>query len=236
MTKVFIKEGQAVTDSKLIADEFGKRHDSVIRTIESLECSKDFTDHNFVVSEYTDSTGRKLKKFDLTYDGFVFVAMGFTGKKAAKLKEEYINEFNRVKKALEEKSEDFMEITDKARQKDITLKEINEIRFSEKRTIGTFENTKPEDTANVFNDFIEHVQQLHAKTRIVRCKSAIAGLTRLEDRMIKENPVKHFGDCYNVQQYIIKLKDIWHNAENKHNGGVKSAQVREINRLKEEIA
>ena len=50
--------GKPTTTSLQVAERFGKRHDNVLRAIESLECSKEFTDLNFEVSAYTDSTGR----------------------------------------------------------------------------------------------------------------------------------------------------------------------------------
>lgn len=36
----------------------------------------------------------------MTKDGFVFLVMGFTGKKAAQFKEAYISEFNRIEAQL----------------------------------------------------------------------------------------------------------------------------------------
>jgi len=50
--------------------------------------------------EYTDTMGRKQPKYLMTKDGFVFLAMGFTGKDAAFLKESYIQEFNRMQRLL----------------------------------------------------------------------------------------------------------------------------------------
>ncbi|EIK2775112.1 Rha family transcriptional regulator [Salmonella enterica] len=97
---VFIHNGKAVTTSRYVADFFRKMHKNVIRAIESLECSPEFTQLNFELSEYTDSTGRKLPMYDMTKDGFVFLVMGFTGKKAAAFKEAYIAEFNRMEAEL----------------------------------------------------------------------------------------------------------------------------------------
>ena len=37
----------------------------------------------------------------MTFDGFTFLAMGFTGKRAAQFKEAYIKEFNRMREALQ---------------------------------------------------------------------------------------------------------------------------------------
>lgn len=88
-------QGSTITATSIqIAEHFDKRHDVVLRAIQNLECSPEFTGRNFAVSEYTDSTGRKLPMYELTRDGFVFVAMGFTGAKAARWKEAYIEAFN----------------------------------------------------------------------------------------------------------------------------------------------
>lgn len=63
-----------------MAEKFGKRHDNVLQAIGRLECSPEFTALNFQASDYTDSTGRKLAAYRMTRDGFVFLAMGFTGR------------------------------------------------------------------------------------------------------------------------------------------------------------
>ncbi|HAO0391866.1 TPA: transcriptional regulator [Escherichia coli] len=97
---VTIKNGRAVTTSIAIAEFFGKRHERVLDKIRNLDCSAKFTEHNFVLSEYTDSTGRKLPMYQITKNGFVFLVMGFTGKKAAAFKEAYIAEFDRMEAEL----------------------------------------------------------------------------------------------------------------------------------------
>lgn len=97
---VFIQNGKAVTTSQAVAEYFNKRHDDVLKKLRSLDCSPKFTARNFAASEYTDSTGRKLPMYEMTKDGFVFLVMGFTGKKAAAFKEAYIAEFNRMENEL----------------------------------------------------------------------------------------------------------------------------------------
>lgn len=92
--------GHATTTSNQIAEHFGKRHDTVLRAIQNLDCSPEFTARNFAVSEYTDSTNRTLPAYTITRDGFVFLAMGFTGKEAAQWKEAYIEAFNAMEAAL----------------------------------------------------------------------------------------------------------------------------------------
>ncbi len=92
--------GQPTTSSIDVARHFGKRHKTVLRAIANLDCSPEFTEHNFAPSEYTDATGRTLPAYQLTRDGFMFLAMGFTGKDAARWKEAYIDAFNRMEAAL----------------------------------------------------------------------------------------------------------------------------------------
>ncbi|MFS1584047.1 MAG: Rha family transcriptional regulator [Candidatus Arsenophonus phytopathogenicus] len=98
--RVFINDGKVLTTSLNVAAYFGKLHKNVIQKIESIDCSKNFTKLNFQLSEYIDSTGRKLPMYEMTKDGFVFLVMGFTGKKAAAFKEAYIAEFNRMEAEL----------------------------------------------------------------------------------------------------------------------------------------
>ncbi|MDX6038156.1 Rha family transcriptional regulator, partial [Acinetobacter baumannii] len=101
---VFIQDHQIKTDSLKVAEAFGKRHDHVLRKIETLNLVNagtdpnfgvsDFTELNFELSEYIDSTGRVLPKYEMTKDGWMFLVMGFTGEKAAQIKIAFINAFN----------------------------------------------------------------------------------------------------------------------------------------------
>ena len=89
-----VNNGIVTTTSNEVAVNFGKRHDTVLRAIDNLECSPEFTHRNFAASDYLDPTGRTLRAFTLTRDGFAFLCMGFTGKEAAQWKEKYIAAFN----------------------------------------------------------------------------------------------------------------------------------------------
>ncbi|ELC1066748.1 Rha family transcriptional regulator [Escherichia coli] len=98
--EITIANGRAVTSSLAVAEYFRKPHKDVLAKISRLDCSAEFTERNFSPSEYTDSTGRKLLMYQITKNGFVFLVMGFTGKKAAAFKEAYIAEFDRMEKEL----------------------------------------------------------------------------------------------------------------------------------------
>ena len=93
-------EGKVVTTSRAVAERFGKRHADVIRAIKNVECSDEFNQRNFAPVEYMDEKGEMRPEYRITRDGFVFLAMGFTGKEAAKWKEAYILAFNRMEQEL----------------------------------------------------------------------------------------------------------------------------------------
>lgn len=86
----------ARVDSLFVAEFFEKNHQHVIRDIRELDCSDEFRVSNFGQSYYLNSQGKKQPCYHMTRDGFVFLAMGYRGKKAAKFKELYIRRFNEM--------------------------------------------------------------------------------------------------------------------------------------------
>ena len=99
---VLLGNKNVYTTSLIVADYFGKRHDNVVRDIENLDCSKDFFLLNFEEIKYLDEKGRTQKSYKIKKDGLVFLIMGYRGQKASELKEEYIQQFNKMKKKLDE--------------------------------------------------------------------------------------------------------------------------------------
>ena len=97
---VFVEKDRTWVSSLDVAERFEKRHERVINAVRNLDCSPEFTQHNFVSGSYKDSQNQERPQYFMTRDGFVFLAMGFTGKRAARFKEAYINEFNRMEELL----------------------------------------------------------------------------------------------------------------------------------------
>lgn len=106
MNELVIKssKGNPVTNSKVVAEKFGKNHKDVLKAIRSLDCSDDFHKRNFAPMFYTSQIGNGAKRQDpftvMTRDGFSFLAMGFTGEKAGQFKEQFINAFNSMESKL----------------------------------------------------------------------------------------------------------------------------------------
>lgn len=93
---------QVLTNSLLVAEKFGKEHSKVMRDIENLSCSNEFRAANFGVSSYISLQNKELPMYVITKDGFSFLVMGDTGKKAGLFKEEYIKAFNTMERSLKE--------------------------------------------------------------------------------------------------------------------------------------
>lgn len=89
------------TTSLIVAEAFGKEHKNVLRDIENLECSPEFRQLNFEHTPYIHpQNGESYPMYHLTRDGFAFLAMGFTGKKAAAWKEKFLMAFNTMEASL----------------------------------------------------------------------------------------------------------------------------------------
>ncbi|MFA0179598.1 Rha family transcriptional regulator [Vibrio cyclitrophicus] len=93
-------QGNLRTTSLKVAEAFGKRHDNVLRTLDNLDCSQKFNALNFEAVDYIDQKGQFRKAYQMTKDGFMFLVMGFTGAKAAAIKEAYITAFNQMANQL----------------------------------------------------------------------------------------------------------------------------------------
>lgn len=95
---------KVITTSLKVAEVFEKEHKHVIEAIKNLECSLEFGRSNFRLTSYKDYWNRQKPMYEITRDGFTFLAMGFTGKKAAQFKEDYIKAFNFMEEILRQTS------------------------------------------------------------------------------------------------------------------------------------
>ena len=91
-----------MTTSLVVAEHFGKRHDSVLVAIRSAlqEVPRQFGARNFVETSYRDRSNRLKPMYRLTRDGFAYSAMSFTGKGAARWKVAYIDTFDAMEARL----------------------------------------------------------------------------------------------------------------------------------------
>lgn len=99
--KLIEKDGEFFASSREVAENFSKNHKEVLRTIEQKLTSAKLRSLNyFVESTYLDRKGELRKEYTMTRDGFSFLVMGFTGRKADEWKLKYIEAFNEMEKRI----------------------------------------------------------------------------------------------------------------------------------------
>lgn len=135
---------QVLTNSLLVAEKFGKEHSKVMRDIENLSCSDEFRAANFGVSSYISQQNKELPMCIMTKDGFSFLVMGYTGKKAGLFKEEYIKAFNVMEKALKEQQKPMSELEILVQSAQALLEQSRRIDNIEKR-INAMEQEREEN-------------------------------------------------------------------------------------------
>lgn len=95
---------QLVTDSRQVAEHFGKDHRHVTRDIETLLGGMPKIGHTqqmFYKSTYrNEQNGQEYKMYYMNRDGFSFLVMGFTGQKALEWKLKFLEAFNAMEKAI----------------------------------------------------------------------------------------------------------------------------------------
>ena len=99
------ESNQPLTNSKLVAEVFGKEHRNVVRDIKNLIEGGVLKNEQTPMFEETTYINEQNKQsypmFIMNQDGFTLLAMGFNGKKAMEFKLKYIEAFNAMKKQIE---------------------------------------------------------------------------------------------------------------------------------------
>ena len=97
---LYQKNNTAFCSSLQVAEAFEKEHKNVLADIRNLDCSEIFNQLNFQLIRRTvdlgDGRSRKDPMYIMTRDGFMFLVMGYRGKKAAIVKEAIIQRFNEM--------------------------------------------------------------------------------------------------------------------------------------------
>lgn len=101
---VTVYNHQLVTDSRKVAAHFNKRHDHVIRDIDTLVGGlpkNGDTQRMFHKTTYVNAqNGQTYPMYLMNRDGFSLLVMGFTGQKALEWKLKFLAAFNEMDKIL----------------------------------------------------------------------------------------------------------------------------------------
>lgn len=134
-----------VVSSRVIAKALNRRHKNIIRDIDKI-CESSISSNLsqlIFTSKYKDSKNRNYREYLLTKDGFILYMFNIQGHN--KFKISYINEFNRMEKALNERKENETKVIQIEAPKKltfrgeivITLSQLSEILGKDRETIGS---------------------------------------------------------------------------------------------------
>ena len=90
-----VANGEAFTTSLNVAEVFNKQHKHILAKIGEFP-QDTFNGSNFRLVEYKDKKGESRPYYKISKDGFVLLAMSFTGERFYKFKVAYINAFNQM--------------------------------------------------------------------------------------------------------------------------------------------
>ena len=163
------KDGINVVSSRVIAKGLGKEHKNVKRDLEKIlkEIGSNLSVPQIIKSEYKDNCNRTQTEYLLTKDGFtlyMFNIQGYNGFKIA-----YINEFNRMEKALQERNSHQL-----TKEQELQLRVLNGDSMS--RTIALGE----------YKEFIEaplkeEITTLQAFTDVITCTDTCISMKEFAD-------------------------------------------------------
>jgi Rha family phage regulatory protein len=102
---VHLHRGEAVTDSLVIAREFGRKHGNVLQSLDDLKGDGTISRHDFKPSHYFDKRGKVQRKIELTERG-ALIAMPFIGGKSSRAgQQRLVDAFLNVRAELAAQSE-----------------------------------------------------------------------------------------------------------------------------------
>lgn len=121
---VVASDNGVFTDSRTVAKHFGKRHRNVLQAIRNICCSAEFKALNFQqCSEInTLANGKPEPVVRMTKNGFMFLVMGFTGSEAARIKEAFIDAFDRMAEFIRAQAMQAFDAFNKAYQQHLSDK------------------------------------------------------------------------------------------------------------------
>lgn len=182
------QNGQVLTNSLLVAERFGKEHNKVMRDIENLSCSDEFRAANFGETTYVHPQNNQTYKMCvMTKDGFSFLVMGYTGKKAGMFKEEYIKAFNTMEKTL------------KGQQKPLSQLEI-----LVQSAQALLEQSKRIDNVEKRLDAMEHEREKNGRI-LLSASVSIEKVPAMSLRNKIRQLVNQYATATNTNQ-----QDVWH--------------------------
>jgi Rha family phage regulatory protein len=136
---VHLEMGRPVTDSLAIADEFGRRHDNVLQSLDALISDGTISRLDSKERDYTDKRGKKQRMIELTERG-ALIAMPFIGGRNARAGQvRLVNAFLTLRDKLAENIGDWTELRKKVSVGyQMMCSTLQEVRAEQDKTTSPF--------------------------------------------------------------------------------------------------
>jgi len=129
---VEVIKGEPMTTSNLVGKEFGIAHNELLKKIKILAGEISPTDFDLMFKEDSrEIKGRTYKTYNISRDGYMFLVMNISTKKAHGKKLAFISAFNEMEKALiklSENSKDSEWLKVRAQSKQMRLQQTDVIK------------------------------------------------------------------------------------------------------------
>ena len=220
---ITICNGLATVLTTNVAGVFQKTHKDVLEAVDNIiQRTPEDRRGNFIPVELErpSNLGKgvvKYKAYALTKAGFTFLAMGFTGEKADKFKWAYIDEFDRMEKALSgESGPDYI---DEAQQREIQKAVGRRASGAPKNFRLIYSALKdrfriPRYTCLQKKDFeaaLAFIQTVPIKTRAEWVKHEQEEIKRIESTTYKDEPIppKAYTVRADFMEKLLSLVYTW---------------------------
>ncbi|HIX83917.1 MAG TPA: Rha family transcriptional regulator [Candidatus Megamonas gallistercoris] len=101
---VEIKNNQVIVSSRQVAENFGKEHKIVLRSIREILAVQNCATKFYYETSF-ENRGKQYPEYLMNKDGFSLLVMGFTGQEALQWKIKYIDAFNAMEKKLNQQKQ-----------------------------------------------------------------------------------------------------------------------------------
>lgn len=114
--------------SEIVARKVKKNHRYIMEVIEKSNDGSEFFCENYKLSLYESGQGKKLKRYSMTRNGYIFLMLSLSGDIAKEFKKSFVLDFGRIYKMLE-KSQGIMIEEIECNNK---VKSCSDVEFSDK--------------------------------------------------------------------------------------------------------
>lgn len=194
---------QALTNSLLVAEKFGKEHRNVVRDIRNLLEGGVLKNEQTPMFEETvyvnEQNEQSYPMYLMNRDGFSLLVMGFTGKKAMQFKLDYIKAFNQMEEVIRESTKPKSQAEMLLEQCKLMVEQEHRLASVEKR-LDEFEKERTENGKLLLEAEISNnkVPEITMRNKIRKLVNQYASATNTSQQDVWHKVYDNLYYAYNI--------------------------------------